>query len=64
MPSFEYGREKAPKVAYQEKTDCFAHRSGFRNYCNCLTEMLCKVKNCPFYKTEREYRLGLKHRED
>lgn len=63
MPSFGYGREEVPKVVREPKVDCFAHRTGIRPYCNCLTEMLCKTKTCPFYKTEREHRLGLKHKE-
>ena len=30
-----------------EKTDCFAHRV---TYCNALNTLLCKDKDCPFYK--------------
>lgn len=62
MPSFLYGRKERPVVKERDvKLDCFAYKVGRKEYCNCLIEMLCKSKKCPFYKTEREHRLGLKH---
>ena len=46
--------------------DCFAYGfSKYANieqnpYCSILTEMLCKDKECPFYKTKDKYRQDLK----
>ena len=42
------------------KEDCFAFKT-FRNgikTCAVLKELLCKQKECPFYKTTEEYEKG------
>jgi len=38
------------------KTDCFGYRCG---ECGVLYELVCKDKNCSFYKTREEFRRDL-----
>ena len=38
--------------------DCFAYRND--HYCTVLTEVVCKSKQCKFYKTHKKYRDDLK----
>lgn len=33
-----------------EHKDCFAYRDTPVKWCNALNEMICKDKDCPFYK--------------
>lgn len=42
------------------KKDCFAYvHRGVRPVCSVLTEMMCNYKNCPFYKTHAQYKIGI-----
>lgn len=38
--------------------DCFAYRS--ERYCTALTEVVCKNRQCKFYKTHRQHADDLK----
>lgn len=40
-----------------ERPDCFAYEN---KRCKRLNVMLCRHKECPFYKTEEQYRADLK----
>ena len=50
------------------KHDCFAFRQANAHRCRCaiLTEMICKEKECPFYKTKQKFEEGYRknRRED
>lgn len=45
------------------KNDCFAFK-GSRHNCRALTELLCKNKDCKFYKTKEQYLKGIKILEE
>ena len=45
------------------KEDCFAF-TGSRHDCRALTELICKNKDCKFYKTKQEYLAGVKILEE
>ena len=39
------------------KKDCFAYGS-INNKCSILTTTFCRVENCKFYKTKKEFEKG------
>lgn len=45
------------------KEDCFAFR-GSRHSCRALTELICKNKDCKFYKTHTQFLAGIKMLEE
>ena len=46
--------------------DCFAFRTVTKNRyrCEILDEMICKKKECPFYKTNTQYLVGIQQLEE
>ena len=50
-------KDKVNMENYTGKKDCFAYRT---RRCMALTEMLCKTRKCPFYKTRRQFIEDLK----
>ena len=40
-------------MKHSEKTTCFAYKD---KGCAVLTEMICKQRMCPFFKTEEQFR--------
>lgn len=42
---------------FTEKKNCFAYR---KYRCMALTEMLCKTRQCPFFKTRKQFVEDLK----
>lgn len=52
--------EEMKKKASMIHEDCFAfkRRSNGSKTCFVLTEMICKKRNCPFYKTVEQYEEG------
>jgi DNA-directed RNA polymerase specialized sigma24 family protein len=48
--------EHEEKVMKNQKTNCFAYKS---DYCCVLEELICEDKNCPFFKTDRQYTAAL-----
>lgn len=54
------------------KNDCFAYRAKKNNddgimwlsdeHCDCLEEMICKTKPCPFYKPKDSVRMYVVHK--
>lgn len=43
---------------FEIKTDCRAYETNKAGEpdCGALTEMMCTYKDCPFYKTEEQYK--------
>lgn len=41
------------------KQDCFSYVIS-RNECTCLKTLLCRSKECPFYKTRKKFEDELK----
>lgn len=39
----------------QTKTDCFAYRG--KRMCSVLSELVCKNRNCSFYKTKEKHKI-------
>lgn len=50
-------KDKVNMENYTGKKDCFAYQT---RRCMALTEMLCKTRKCPFYKTRRQFIEDLK----
>lgn len=40
-----------------ENTDCFAYVKD-RKRCRALIELVCAVRDCPFYKTQEQFKAG------
>ena len=40
-----------------EKRDCFAYLKD-KERCRILTELVCAVRDCPFYKTQEQFKAG------